>query len=119
MTPNNTGNESHCNTNVSCSVTQDAFRDAKAKFLLNFKSTMEIDLLNSPCTMEDVISAVSTALAAYESQGTHKKFKKSLRSFASRVQLYGNVLDVLVQHHPGYVSLVWGAMKFFFTVDLS
>ncbi|KAI0876600.1 hypothetical protein GGS24DRAFT_450860 [Hypoxylon argillaceum] len=69
--------------------------------------------------MEDVISAVSTALAAYESQGTHKKFKKSLRSFASRVQLYGNVLDVLVQHHPEYVSLVWGAMKFFFTAVIN
>ncbi|KAF4451241.1 hypothetical protein FALBO_16362 [Fusarium albosuccineum] len=25
---------------------------------------------------------------------------------------YGQILDVLVQHHPEYVSLVWGAFKF-------
>ncbi|KAH8754146.1 hypothetical protein F5883DRAFT_431732 [Diaporthe sp. PMI_573] len=27
---------------------------------------------------------------------------------------YGSVLDVLVQHHPEYTSLIWGAMKILF-----
>ena len=36
-----------------------------------------------------------------------------------RVQYYGNVMDVLVQHHPEYVSLAWGTMKFFFVVGFA
>jgi len=27
-------------------------------------------------------------------------------------------MDVLVQHHPEYVSLAWGAMKFIFGVRI-
>jgi len=25
---------------------------------------------------------------------------------------YGKIMDTLAQHHPEYVALVWGAMKF-------
>lgn len=39
-------------------------------------------------------------------------------SVASRLMVhYSNVLDVLVQHHPEYVSLAWGALKFVFVVS--
>lgn len=31
--------------------------------------------------------------------------------------VYSDVLDVLAQHHPEYVSLVWGAFKFVFVVS--
>ncbi|KAI1323444.1 hypothetical protein F5Y16DRAFT_403464 [Xylariaceae sp. FL0255] len=69
--------------------------------------------------MEDVLGAVSSILTEYESQRTHQKIIKWLRSFANRVQVYGNVMDVLVQQHPEYVSLVWGAMKFLFTAVIN
>lgn len=36
---------------------------------------------------------------------------------SQRLLYYGNIMDVLVQHHPEYVSLVWGAMKFIFGVS--
>jgi len=31
---------------------------------------------------------------------------------------YGNIFDVLAQHHPEYVALAWGAMKFLLVVSL-
>ena len=31
---------------------------------------------------------------------------------------YGNIFDVFAQHHPEYVALAWGAMKFLFVVSL-
>ncbi|KAI0430409.1 hypothetical protein F5Y09DRAFT_307743 [Xylaria sp. FL1042] len=35
-----------------------------------------------------------------------------LRGLSTRVMYYGRVLDTLAQHHPEYVSLVWGVVKF-------
>ncbi|KAF4829591.1 hypothetical protein CGCTS75_v006444 [Colletotrichum tropicale] len=35
-----------------------------------------------------------------------------LQVFSSRVVYYGQVLDTLAQHHPEYVGLVWGIIKF-------
>ena len=31
---------------------------------------------------------------------------------------YGNIFDVLVQHHPEYVSLAWGTFKLLFVVSI-
>ena len=33
-----------------------------------------------------------------------------------RIHHYGKVMDVLVQQHPEYVALAWGAMKLVFGV---
>ncbi|KAF4918591.1 hypothetical protein CGCVW01_v008727 [Colletotrichum viniferum] len=35
-----------------------------------------------------------------------------INGFSSRVMHYGKVLDTLAQHHPEYVGLVWGIIKF-------
>jgi hypothetical protein len=32
---------------------------------------------------------------------------------------YANIFDVLAQHHPEYVALAWGAMKFLFVAILN
>lgn len=42
--------------------------------------------------------------------------RKWLNIFASRVNYYGGVLDTLAQHHPEYVALAWGAIKFLIAV---
>jgi hypothetical protein len=34
-----------------------------------------------------------------------------MEQVSERVHYYGNIMDVLVQHHPEYVSLAWGTMK--------
>ncbi|KAL8953357.1 MAG: hypothetical protein Q9222_000784 [Ikaeria aurantiellina] len=42
------------------------------------------------------------------------KAKIWLASLSARVVHYGNIFDVLVQHHPEYVSLAWGTFKLIF-----
>jgi hypothetical protein len=87
--------------------------------------------------MEDVQHALSTALEEYEKKSNGSKVRKWLSSCSSRVTYYGSafdvyhfhvrnwkakltfptaVFDVFVQHHPEYVSLVWGTFKFLFIV---
>ncbi|KAJ6007817.1 hypothetical protein N7540_011793 [Penicillium herquei] len=45
----------------------------------------------------------------------HKKSESTLWSrleqLSERIHYYGSIMDVLVQQHPEYVSLAWGAMK--------
>ena len=50
------------------------------------------------------------------SQSRHHKARRWLNTFADRVVYYGNIMDVLVQHHPEYVSLAWGTFKLLFVV---
>ena len=66
----------------------------------------------------DVLQAIKNAKARYEFRPTSKA-RKWLAIFSSKVMYYGVVLDVLVQQHPEYVSLAWGAMKFLFGVGVS
>lgn len=54
---------------------------------------------------------------AYESKRSNSSARKWLQKFSRRVTHYSNILDVFVQHHPEYVALVWGAMKFLFLVS--
>ncbi|KAL8785539.1 MAG: hypothetical protein Q9213_003287 [Squamulea squamosa] len=44
----------------------------------------------------------------------YAKAKVWLKSLSARVVHYGNILDVLVQHHPEYVALAWGTFKILF-----
>jgi len=72
--------------------------------------------------LRDKHSMVDVQAAVYDTQRRYNTSKKSkarkwLKKLSSRVALYGLVLDVLVQHHPEYISLVWGAFKFLFIVQ--
>lgn len=69
-------------------------------------------------SMGDVLQAIKNAKARYESRPISKA-RRWLAIFSPKVVYYGVVLDVLVQQHPEYVSLVWGAMKFLFGVGVS
>jgi hypothetical protein len=41
------------------------------------------------------------------------------RKISSWIMLYGQVLDVLSQHHPEYLALAWGSVKFILMVRIS
>ncbi|RDW73419.1 hypothetical protein BP6252_07326 [Coleophoma cylindrospora] len=69
--------------------------------------------LKDKCSMKDVLEAVEKAQVYYETKH-NSKARDWLKAFSSRVDYYGKVLDVLVQQHPEYISLAWGAMKFLF-----
>jgi hypothetical protein len=66
-------------------------------------------------SVKDVVAVVETAKKDYEDnsrQQKHADMRQSLERLSSRIMYYGKVMDTLAQHHPEYVALVWGAMKF-------
>lgn len=66
-------------------------------------------------SISDVQEEIKKAQGKYNhrSQG---KVRKWLARFSSGVLYYGQIMDVLVQHHPEYVSLAWGTTKLLFVV---
>jgi hypothetical protein len=63
--------------------------------------------------MEDILDAVQTAQRSYNARAEpRKKVHEWLAKVSSRIMHYSQALDMLAQHHPEYVALVWGAMKF-------
>lgn len=67
-------------------------------------------------SLYDVLAVVEKASDKY-SNNTPSKTRVWLQKFSQRVGHYGHILDVLVQHHPQYVALAWGAMKLLFLVS--
>ncbi|KAI0411408.1 hypothetical protein F5X98DRAFT_54705 [Xylaria grammica] len=68
----------------------------------------------STSTLEDVFNAVLEAKKQSEKAFRSPRLRECLEAFAQRVLHYGNIMDVLVQHHPEFVSLAWGALRFIF-----
>ncbi|TGJ82870.1 hypothetical protein E0Z10_g5893 [Xylaria hypoxylon] len=77
------------------------------------KKTVASDLFTNS-TLGDVLNTVQAAKRRYESASGASKLREGLVAFSQRLLYYGNIMDVLIQHHPEYVSLAWGAMKFIF-----
>ena len=74
--------------------------------------------LEDKVSMNDVQLAIIRAQAEYEKSSKSSKAKIWLVRCSTRIIYYGNILDVLVQQSPEYVSLIWGGMKFLFMVCL-
>lgn len=69
-------------------------------------------------SMKDVCEVVDQAKKFYDSgSDCKKKASKWVNRFANTVIYYGGVLDVLVQSDPTHAGLVWGALKFVFSVS--
>ncbi|KAF2972066.1 hypothetical protein GQX73_g1629 [Xylaria multiplex] len=64
-------------------------------------------------TIEDVVCQIRIAETKYSSQQKGKAWKW-VTKLAGKITVYSDVLTVIAQHHPEYVSLVWGAFKFVF-----
>ncbi|KKY38513.1 putative chromosome transmission fidelity protein 18 [Diaporthe ampelina] len=70
--------------------------------------------LHRQSSMRDVRDAVVRALDEYKAKSKGNKVQEWLSSCSERVMYYGAIFDTFAQHHPEYVSLAWGAMKFLF-----
>ncbi|KAK7994555.1 hypothetical protein PG991_016143, partial [Apiospora marii] len=64
--------------------------------------------------MEDIHSIVQSCLAQYTAKRGSSKTRQWLSRLSSRINYYGNIMDVLVSHNPEYVALAWGTFKFLF-----
>lgn len=96
------------------------FKQASNKFSTEMtKDGKKRDFACSLDTIDDVKEAVKSSMARYASNRKVSAASRWLVCFSQRIKFYGEILDVLAQHHPEYVSLAWGAMKFLFTVSVS
>lgn len=97
---------------IAAEAYADALRYLDAEFQGNPKALQWLSTVAST-TLSDVLATSQEAEARY-SQATQNKrsIKAWLQGLSKRIMLYGQVLDTLAQHHPEYVSLVWGVVKF-------
>ncbi|KAK4951235.1 hypothetical protein LTR10_010208 [Elasticomyces elasticus] len=71
--------------------------------------------LQNKFTIEDIYSIVAEVERKYSNR-PKSRARKWLTKFAAGVSYYGKVMDMLVQHHPEYVSLIWGTTKLMFVL---
>lgn len=66
--------------------------------------------------MDDVQNVVQQAMARYNASRNEAKSRKWLVRLSQWIHHYSGVFDVFAQHHPEYVALAWGSMKFLLMV---
>ncbi|OAG16202.1 hypothetical protein CC77DRAFT_391926 [Alternaria alternata] len=100
----------------STNSAEDAFKEAISVFQLDPRTCARFDRVQQLRSLNDLEIILNEARSKYEQQHEDKKIAKWLSQLSSRICHYGQIFDVLVQHHPEYVSLAWGAMKFLFVL---
>lgn len=73
--------------------------------------------LRDKVSIQDVQTAVEQARRKYH-ESKRSKLRKWLAKASTRILYYGTILDALADHHPEYVKLAWGALKFLFIVSM-
>ncbi|TIA41929.1 hypothetical protein D6C78_01457, partial [Aureobasidium pullulans] len=93
----------------SFDIAQAAYNEALDNFKKELGNDGKNSWLSGQTSMASVLSVAETARST--TFPTTSKWIR-LNSISSKIVYYGTVLDVLSQHHPEYVSLAWGAVKF-------
>ncbi|ETS86248.1 hypothetical protein PFICI_00076 [Pestalotiopsis fici W106-1] len=101
-------------------IAKNAYSIAKAHLeqTTSLKNHEKAWLFGAP-SIEDAQRAVAESMANCEAKHDSSKVRKWLHRASELICHYGTVLDVFVQHHPEYVSLVWGLWKLIFTSILN
>lgn len=99
-------------------VLADVFREAKKAFEDTLcENEDDRSWISGRASIKDVLEVVNDAQNVYHGKRASKAWKW-LTQFSSRVTYYSSILDVMVQHHPEYAALAWGAMKLLFVVSM-
>lgn len=102
---------------TTVSIAAESYKLATLRFSSELtQDKRKVDFAKQSTTLQDLENVVKTARDNYAFTRT-KKAGKWLERVSSRLMYYGNIFDVLAQHHPEYVALAWGAMKFLFIVS--
>jgi hypothetical protein len=65
----------------------------------------------------DIETIVEKAKREYEAKRQKRRpVLEFLNKLSLGIRYYSQALDMLAQHHPEYVALAWGAIKFVLTV---
>ncbi|KAG9230907.1 hypothetical protein BJ875DRAFT_408011 [Amylocarpus encephaloides] len=69
---------------------------------------------NADASISGVVDAVNIAKVDMALKDGHRfaEARKCVDNFATKVPDYGRVLDTIPQHHPEYIALIWGVLKF-------
>ncbi|KAI0192307.1 hypothetical protein EV127DRAFT_468893 [Xylaria flabelliformis] len=96
---------------------QSIFRDTLTEFsseISHDKDKLNWFTISGHGNIESVLTSVVEARVAYEARKGESKVREALVSFSEKIHYYSGILDVLVSHHPEYVALAYGAIKFLF-----
>lgn len=100
--------------------TKKIFEEALQAFHSEFsKDKTKLKYLQDPKlgSFEKVLAAVIEARDKYNARKGDSVIRQKLCELAEKIHHYGGIVDVMVQQHPEYVSLIWGAMKILFVVS--
>ena len=92
-------------------LAEETYRNAAALFKSKYTNSEDKKRwLSDKSTLHDVENALLAAKAKYEAR-TSSVARKYINKVSTGIMYYSNIMDMLVQHHPEYVSLGWGTMK--------
>ena len=78
----------------------------------------KIATVKNVTSRQDLHDTITKARPKYEASRRNQKTRKWLGKVATRSQYYyGGIMYVLVYHHPEYVTLAWGTLKFLIVVS--
>ncbi|KAF4932722.1 hypothetical protein CGCF245_v010294 [Colletotrichum fructicola] len=97
-------------SSASSNRTEVVFNYAKGVFRDAFGDNIAAQL-QSEHGIHGVLDSIRMSENAYSNQA-HSKAWKWARRLSEKILYYGHILDVISQHHPEYVALAWGAVKF-------
>lgn len=101
-------------------LAHDVFSDALAAFsneLSRDQKKLDWILDCKFGNLEEVLAAVVGARGHYEKQNEESATRDVLVNLTEKIHHYSGIMDVMIQHHPEYTSLAWGAMKVLFVVS--
>jgi hypothetical protein len=99
------------NTGHSILDVQKCLRDAQNSYECRVQFSSDDFRTIAPTT------AVPTSKPMTPLGKSKAKARLWLMGLSEKIVHYGNVFDVLAQHHPEYVSLAWGTFKLLFIVS--
>jgi hypothetical protein len=101
-------------------IAQEAYEDAKKFVETELRHNGKAkDILQGNTSMKDVVDVVEEAKERYEKDTAENTVVLGwLDKFSGTILYYSNILDVLAQHHPEYLCLAWGSVKFVLQVSL-
>ncbi|KAI1739150.1 hypothetical protein F4680DRAFT_466671 [Xylaria scruposa] len=96
---------------IASEAFQDAIRYLEKEFAGNAAALSWLKTVEST-SLDDLLETTRYVEGKYHESRNRQGLTGWLRGLSTRVMYYGQVLDTLAQHHPEYVSLVWGVIKF-------
>ncbi|KAH7370953.1 hypothetical protein BKA65DRAFT_446146 [Rhexocercosporidium sp. MPI-PUGE-AT-0058] len=95
-------------------LAHEAYKKAVEYFMKEFAGNEDVvGFLVGHTSIVDVENTVEKAKREYEAKGQKRRtVLKWLNKLSLGIRYYSQALDMLAQHHPEYVALAWGAIKF-------